>query len=181
MTIIFLNGASSSGKTTIAKELQAQIEEPYLHMSIDSFLDTMMTWYGLASNDGFEEVGLGRLFSMFLHSIEAFAKTGSNQIIDNVLGQFDVNRECIDLLAGYDAYFVKVHCPLDELERREKQRSDRKSGQARRQVGNISTGTFDIEIDTSILPPSECAAKIRTEMEEKPARAFKELALVKNK
>ena len=33
--IIYLNGPSSSGKTTLAKALQESLEEPYLHIGID--------------------------------------------------------------------------------------------------------------------------------------------------
>ncbi len=36
--IIFLNGTSSSGKSSIAKELQALLAQPYVHMSVDGFL-----------------------------------------------------------------------------------------------------------------------------------------------
>ena len=39
--IIFLNGVSSSGKTTVAKELQARLSEPYCWLSVDSFIDTI--------------------------------------------------------------------------------------------------------------------------------------------
>jgi chloramphenicol 3-O phosphotransferase len=34
-TIIFINGASSSGKSTIARALQARLEDPFWHISID--------------------------------------------------------------------------------------------------------------------------------------------------
>ena len=37
--IIFLNGTSSSGKTTIAKALQEIMEGYYIHTGIDHFLD----------------------------------------------------------------------------------------------------------------------------------------------
>ena len=33
--IIYLNGPSSSGKTTLAKALQHAFEEPFLHIGID--------------------------------------------------------------------------------------------------------------------------------------------------
>ncbi len=38
--IIFLHGASSSGKSTIAKELQSRIEVPFWHISIDHLRDS---------------------------------------------------------------------------------------------------------------------------------------------
>ena len=36
--IIFLNGVSSSGKSSMAKALQAIIEEPCIHLCIDDYL-----------------------------------------------------------------------------------------------------------------------------------------------
>lgn len=38
--IIFLHGASSSGKSTIARSLQAKIEKPFWHISIDHLRDS---------------------------------------------------------------------------------------------------------------------------------------------
>ncbi len=39
--VIFLNGASSSGKSTIAKLLQPRLEEPFLHMQLDTFIEML--------------------------------------------------------------------------------------------------------------------------------------------
>jgi chloramphenicol 3-O phosphotransferase len=39
--IIYLNGPSSSGKTTIAKALQDSFYEPYLHVGIDKMIGFM--------------------------------------------------------------------------------------------------------------------------------------------
>jgi len=39
--IIFLNGASSSGKSTIARILQERLGEPFLHMQLDAFIDML--------------------------------------------------------------------------------------------------------------------------------------------
>jgi chloramphenicol 3-O phosphotransferase len=35
--IIFLNGTSSSGKTSIAQELLRVLDRPYFHMAVDAF------------------------------------------------------------------------------------------------------------------------------------------------
>jgi len=35
--IIFLNGTSSSGKTSLARALQRELEEPFLYYSSDTF------------------------------------------------------------------------------------------------------------------------------------------------
>ena len=51
--IIFLNGTSSSGKTTLALALQEVLPEPYLHIALDQFRDGMPAKYrGLNSPEG---------------------------------------------------------------------------------------------------------------------------------
>lgn len=39
--IIYLNGPSSSGKTTLAKALQEKLKEPFLHLGIDKIIGFM--------------------------------------------------------------------------------------------------------------------------------------------
>ncbi|MGA1600219.1 MAG: phosphotransferase-like protein [bacterium] len=36
--VILLNGASSSGKSTLAQDLQARLDEPFWHFSIDHLI-----------------------------------------------------------------------------------------------------------------------------------------------
>jgi chloramphenicol 3-O phosphotransferase len=43
--IIFLNGCSSSGKTTIAKAIQHLSDEPWLLLGIDTFFHMMPSKY----------------------------------------------------------------------------------------------------------------------------------------
>ena len=57
--IIFLNGVSSSGKSTIAKGLQHLSENPLLTIGIDTFLDMMPAQYlytGPKASEGFQFV-----------------------------------------------------------------------------------------------------------------------------
>jgi chloramphenicol 3-O phosphotransferase len=83
--IIFLNGTSSSGKTTLARELQNRLSEPYLHFSIDSFLAMLPEKYF----SGAEEMALPNVISPIVsgmhRSIAAFADAGNNIIVDHVL------------------------------------------------------------------------------------------------
>ena len=37
--IIFLNGAAAAGKSTLAKAVQATLDEPFLHISSDQLVD----------------------------------------------------------------------------------------------------------------------------------------------
>jgi chloramphenicol 3-O-phosphotransferase len=61
----------------------------------------------------------------------AIARAGNMVVIDNVLENEPPWMESLlELLEGIPVIFVGVHCPLGELERRERQRRDRKTGVA---------------------------------------------------
>ena len=54
------------------------------------------------------------------------------------------------LLDRVDVFFVGLHCPLAELERRELQRGDRRAGEARQDHGVVHNAcTYDIEVDST--------------------------------
>jgi len=40
--IILLNGASNAGKSSIAREIQHQIEQPFWHISSDQLIEAKM-------------------------------------------------------------------------------------------------------------------------------------------
>lgn len=165
--IIFLNGVSSSGKSTIAKLLQKRLAEPFLHMQLDAFIDM------LPHVD--DELVL-KMAPGFHRSIAAMARAGNNVIADHVLvADGDWLRECVHLLTGY-VLFVGLHCPLPELERREKDRDARRQGFARAQFDIVHSGkVYDVEFDTSQLKPAECVQEIVTFYSDQEPTAFPQL------
>ncbi len=72
-----------------------------------------------------------------------------------------------------NAYLIGLFCPLDVLEQREKGRKDRTLGQARLQFDAIHKFVkYDLEVDTSLLNPENCAEKV-IERSKTPPVAFK--------
>lgn len=70
-------------------------------------------------------------------------------IIDHVIERRDWMDEIAEALKGWDVYFVKVSCALEELERREIARGDRQVGFARMQLDLVHRyGEYDAEVDT---------------------------------
>lgn len=181
-TIIFINGTSSSGKTTLLKTLQNTLPEPYLDMGMDRFIWMMPKRYldrplwddvlGKATRAG----RTGRiLFSGMHHAIAAAARMGNNILADHVLVEKDWVDECVQLFAGMNAYLIGIQCPLDVLEQRERKREDRTLGQARAQFPVIHKYThYDLEVDTSRSTPEECTREI-IERLQSPPLAFKQL------
>ncbi len=163
-TIIFLNGVSSSGKTSIARILQRTLPEPYFQVSIDAFEEMLPDRY----DDGpaFEwPVIFPKMLSGFHHSIAALATAGNNLIVDHVTvyreGWSSSLLECAYLFTPFRSYLIGVQCPLPELERREQVRGDRFIGTAARQIERVHWyNTYDLEVDTFEASPEACAARI---------------------
>ena len=97
-----------------------------------------------------------KLVGAFHHAIAAMAEADFNVIVDHVLVRQDWTEQCARLLADKYVLFVGVHCPLDELERREALRDERRQGFARSQFDYIHAGkTYDVEVDTSRVTTEE--------------------------
>lgn len=184
-TIVVLNGASSSGKTSLVKALQAILERPFLDAGMDRFLWMLPKRYldqplwddvlGLAVRAG----ATGHLLvSGMHHAIAALSRTGNHVLADHVLVEPGWLAECARLFSDLPAYLVAVHCPLEVLERRERERSNRTLGQARAQFDLVHAhDTYDFSVDTSLSGPEECARQIRCFLAENPGpHAFRRLA-----
>ncbi len=167
--IIFLNGASSSGKTSLLKAIQDTFEEPFLDLGIDKFIFAMPERFldrplwndilGLADQAG--KTG-HLLFSAMHHAILAASRQGMHVVADHVLVEPGWLEECARLFQHEPAWLVGVRCPLEILEEREKSRRNRTLGQARLQYNKVhQPGIYDLEVDTSRLSPTECALKIK--------------------
>jgi chloramphenicol 3-O phosphotransferase len=64
-----------------------------------------------------------------------------------------------------------VRCPLEELNRREKERGDRMVGAAAMQFELVHQhGDYDLECDSGSASPRECAEQIKEFLPRQPAR-----------
>jgi chloramphenicol 3-O phosphotransferase len=169
--IIFLNGASSSGKTSISKELLAQLGSAYWYLSIDDFMDGInqgyLNMYPKLLDDTIENLKMleniigPQIVTLFHYTISFFVETGKNIVIDHVLSEKSYLVECLTLFKGHEIYFIGVHCPLDELEIREIARGDRPVGLTRSQYYKVHNhGEYDLEVYTDKMNPHDCAKKI---------------------
>ena len=82
-SVIALNGASSSGKTTIAKALQAVLPESHLHLSLDAFLHQLPA--PVLADAALLAGQLPQLLAGFNASCAAIARAGNNIVVDTVL------------------------------------------------------------------------------------------------
>jgi len=170
--IIVLNGASSSGKTTLARALQDLWPRPLFLTGIDTFLlgwpESFATFPGddgslAAPSAGIRIVrGFGPApswipeFGADFHSIMRLAheswalmsKGGVNLVIDHVLIDPTLRDQAKDTLVG--AFWVGVMCDVDELIRRETDRGDRHVGFASGTSAVVHREmSYDLVIDTT--------------------------------
>ena len=104
---------------------------------------------------------------------------GVNTVVDRVFSRESL-AECVGLFYDYSTLFVHVTCPLEELQRREKERGDRYIGQSEEQLSELAElvpqAMYDTTVDTHANSSEECADKI-IEMLDYPEKwtAFKTL------
>jgi len=150
-SIIFLHGASSSGKSTLAREIQARIERPFWHISIDHLRDAGVLPLERVKAGDFKWRDMRAPFFAGYHaSLAAYAGAGNNLIIEHILDTPGWQMQLAELFASFDVLFVALHCDIEELRRRELARGDRPMGSAEQDALTIHAGRrYDLELETA--------------------------------
>jgi len=186
-TIVILNGPSAAGKTSIQKEFQKLMYEPYLAIGLDNFFVGVLpqhymggtptqlnmpkkdvAWGEFSKKDEFPIFTLHfgvegqKVISGMHHAIAAYAKQGNNIIVDYILYRPEWLKELVNVLKDYNVIFVGIDIPLELLEQREKQRATSPVGHARSHFDTVyGPNIYDIKCDTSVLTAGQCAQQIR--------------------
>jgi chloramphenicol 3-O phosphotransferase len=186
-TIIYLNGTSSSGKTSITHALSQQLNQPYLHCPIDLF-EQMILHQQIHRS---VVPDLQTLQAGFNATIAALANQGNNIIVDDVICEplsypgtqsplttRELLLQRIKALHMFDLLFVKVYCPLQIVEQREQARGNRTLGLASFQFHRVHQDSlYDVEVDTNQHTPDACAAQILMALgQTHSSRAFQTMA-----
>ena len=197
---ILLNGTSSSGKTTLAKVLQQKLKEPYLYVSLDQYRDSLPDKYrglnsppGTTGYDGLNVVPIdskdgekissiqfGRYGKKVLHGMRlssaGLVREGLNIIIDDILLEASFLDDYLKTFNNLKLYFIGLFCALETVEKREASRIGRFPGTAQSQLEVCHAhGVYDLSLDTSILSPEDCAAKIIHRLASGAPEAFEAL------
>lgn len=165
--MIVLNGGSSSGKSGIARCLQAVLPEPWLAFGVDTLVDAMPASMR-ASDAGIEfapdgEVIVGPEFrtleTAWIEGVAAMARAGARVIVDEVfLGGAESQRRWQKALDGVGVLWVGVRCESEVAAAREVARGDRVTGMAASQADVVHRGVcYDLEVDTTLSESMECA------------------------
>jgi chloramphenicol 3-O phosphotransferase len=150
--IILLNGASSCGKSTLARGLQQKLDPPFWHFSIDHLFAARVLPQARIDAGEFPWTGLRDSFLDGFHRcLPALAGAGNNLIVEHIIEEESWMPRLLRLLGSFDVFFVGIHCPLPELERRERERGDRRIGDARTDFAITHTfAAYDVEVDATL-------------------------------
>lgn len=158
--IILVHGASSSGKSTLARGLQARIDAPFWHISIDHLRDAGVLPSARFKAGEFDwKAARAPFFDGFHRSLAAYAAAGNNLIVEHILDTPGWLEQLVALFADYDVFFVGVHCPLPLLIARERARGDRPIGSAAQDFATIHVGRqYDFEVQGERDPDENVSA-----------------------
>jgi chloramphenicol 3-O phosphotransferase len=194
--IVILNGAPRSGKSSIAAAIQDRFDGVWMNLGVDRFMEMTPARYqpGLGLRPGGERPDLeplvALLYGAMYEAIASHSRLGLNVVVDvghhdNFSAPLGILKSCARRLQGLPVLFVGVRCPLEVvLERREKTWGVGYAPDGSAPAPVISfqqavhePGVYDMEVDTSVLSPSECAELIRRRLEDgPPPSAFRMLS-----
>ncbi|MFF3122360.1 chloramphenicol phosphotransferase CPT [Streptomyces sp. NPDC057908] len=173
--MIVLNGGSSSGKSGIARCLQAVLPDPWLAFGVDTLIQAMPASMQ-ASDAGIEfapdgEVVVGPDFrtleTAWIEGVATMARAGARVIVDEVfLGGAASQQRWQKALGGVQVLWVGVRRESAVAAAREIARGDRVTGMAASQADVVHRGVFyDLEVDTTRSESMECARIIADRVE----------------
>ena len=168
--VIVLNGGSSSGKSGIARCLQAILPDPWLAFGTDTLVQAMpMSVQTSAAGIEFApdgEVVVGPEFrtleATWIAGIAAMAQAGARIIVDEVfIGGTASQQRWKNALGPLQVLWVGVRCEAAVATARELARGDRIAGMAASQAELVHRGiVYDLQVDTTHTEALDCAQVI---------------------
>ena len=163
--IIFLNGVTSSGKTSIADALQER-EDVFFYVAANDLFQEMVGEKYLR-RDYWKY--LSEAVIMMYHTAKLFSDMGKNILIDGVLFERpDIKphyQRMLAILKDNPLDLVEVYCPLEICRQRNISRGDRYETQSEEQMEWMAKDVqYSLKVDTSIHSPAECAEIIMKEL-----------------
>lgn len=179
--IVFLNGASCSGKTSLARALQSRWPTPLLHWSLDHLISQFplhLTGTSETSDAGFPlreteisgvpttQVNIGwaghKANAIGAEYVKRLAEAGFDVVVDYLLLDADMFRPFAEQLANQTLVLVGVFCDEAVLQERNDRRPDRAPMLAvsQQRVIHACRADYDLELDTSARLPKELAREL---------------------
>ncbi len=159
--IIFLNGVTSSGKTSIVEALQNR-DDCYFYVVANDLFEQMIGDKFLQENYWQH---LSRVILLMYHTAKLFSDMGHDVLIDGILVERPEiahhYRKMLDILADNPLSIVEVACPLEICRERNITRGDRYENQSAEQAAIMAQNIeYAMTVHTDKNTPEECAAAI---------------------
>lgn len=163
--IIFLNGVTSSGKTSIVDALQER-EDIFFYVVANDLFEQMVGDRYLRE-DYWKY--LSDVIIMMYHTAKLYSDMGKNVLIDGILVEREEIKphyeQLLEILKENPLDIVEVYCPLDICRERNCMREDRYETQSEEQLALMATNiTYRVKVDTSVHSSAECADIIVREL-----------------
>ena len=155
--LLLLNGPSSAGKSSIAKELQQKLRlcgaDPMI-VSIDDYMK-------IAEDEEIWEDDVFEIMPDMCRDITPALLQGKWVIVDHVITSARIYEALLDAAAGFDVVKILVSCSLETLLKREKERGHRFAGSAEASLKYLYPKKgYDLRIDSGKTDAASSAERI---------------------
>lgn len=182
--VLFVNGASSAGKSTLICAVQDVVSVPYLHVGLDHcFASVPEPWGGggpgryaaagfayescIRAGDGLPQTSIAvgpvgtAILAAYRRSLVTLLQHGCRLAVDELLLSDEIGADYLTLLAPYDVQYVLMTADVNCLEKRCVARSYRPGfGRWSLRAGDYLPRSYDLTLDTSQMSAQECAALV---------------------
>ncbi len=180
--IVLVNGASSSGKTSLCRELQQRWPSPLVYCSIDQVIANLpfaYTGQGTHAQLGFgvqgSEIQVGEHgYAVNLAEvvrIQHLHEQNYDIVVDYVMLDERLFAAFVEGLREYPLYFVGLFCAPEQLAERNINRDDRIAGLslAQQQSVHFCRASYDLELSSSDHTAAELADLVLAGLSAVPA------------
>ena len=163
--IIFLNGVTSAGKTSIVEALQERDDIFFYVVANDLFQEMVGEKY---LRENYWKY-LSEVIIMMYHTAKLYSDMGKNVLIDGILVEREEIKphyqQLLEILKDNPLDLVEVYCPLDICRKRNISRGDRYETQSDEQHELMAEQIeYSLSVDTSVHSAAECADMIVNEL-----------------
>ena len=163
--IIFLNGVTSAGKTSIVEALQER-EDVFFYVVANDLFQEMVGEKYLQENYW---KYLSEVIIMMYHTAKLYSDMGKNVLIDGILVEREEIKphyqQLLEIMKDNPLDIVEVYCPLEICRQRNIMRGDRYETQSQEQYELMAENIkYSVRVDTGVLSPAECAEIIVKEL-----------------
>lgn len=163
--IIFLNGVTSAGKTSIVEAIQERDDVFFYVVANDLFQE--MVGEKFLREDYWKY--LSEVIILMYHTAKLYSDMGKNVLIDGILVERDEIKphyqQLMEILKDNPLDIVEVYCPLNICRNRNIERGDRYENQSDEQYELMAKNIqYRLRVDTSLHSSNECADMIIGEL-----------------